>query len=141
MVQNSPMQLHHQKFGIMGLTRHREKNPLGFPATRPIERKLIQIHHTTVPAVAEHKFLGVIFDQELRWNAHVNYTLAKGRKWVTQYHRLARNTKGVSAKYMRRFYIMIAIPCMLYATDLFLTLQSRQANGSKGHIKRLGRVQ
>jgi len=74
-----------ENFGIMGLTRHREKNPLGFPATRPIERKLIQILHTTVPAVVEHKFLGVILDKELKWHTHVNYTLAKGTKWVTQY--------------------------------------------------------
>ena len=42
---------------------------------------------------------------------------------------------------MRSFYIMIAILCMLYAADLFLTPQSGQARGSKGHIKRLGRVQ
>jgi len=42
---------------------------------------------------------------------------------------------------MRRFYITIAIPHMLYAADLFLTLQSGQANGFKGHIKRLWRVQ
>ena len=108
----------------MGLTRCREKKPLGCPATQPIERKLLQIHHTTVPAVAEHKFLGVILDQELKWHAHVNYALAKGTKWVTQYCQLAKNMKGVSAKYMRRFYIMIAIPHMLYAADLFLTPQS-----------------
>ena len=38
------------------------------------------------------------------------------------------------SKNMRRFYITIAIPHMLYAADLFLTLQSRQASGSKGHI-------
>src|SRR5882724_12439540 len=42
---------------------------------------------------------------------------------------------------MRRFYITIAVPHMLYAADLFLTLQSGQATRSKGHIKRLGRVQ
>jgi len=69
----------------MGLTRHREKKTLGHPATQPIERKLIQILHTTVPAVAEHKFLRVILDQELKWHAHVNYALTKGTKWVTQY--------------------------------------------------------
>ena len=30
---------------------------------------------------------------------------------------------------------------MLYAADLFLTPQQGPAHGSKGHIKRLGRVQ
>src|SRR5882724_13247224 len=42
---------------------------------------------------------------------------------------------------MRRFYITIVILHMLYAANLFLLPQSGQAIGSKGHIKRLGRVQ
>jgi len=71
----------------------------------------------------------------------VNYALAKGMKWVTQYSRLAKTMKGVSTKYMRRHYITIAIPHMLYAADLFLTPQTRQANGSRGHIKKLVRIQ
>src|SRR5882724_135671 len=53
----------------------------------------------------------------------------------------SQKMKGVSTKHMRRFYIMIVIPCMLYAADLFLIPQSGQAIRSKGHIKRLGRVQ
>src|SRR5882724_3998406 len=126
-----------EKFGIMGLTRRREKNP----ASRPIVRKPISIQQTMVPIVAEHKFLGVILDQELRWNAHVNYTLAKGTKWITQYWRLTKPMKGAPVKHMRRFYIMITIPQMLYTADLFLTLQYRPARGSKSHIKSLGRVQ
>jgi len=89
----------------------------------------------------EHKFLGVIIDQELRWNTHVNYALAKGTKWITQYRRLAKHTKGVSTKYKRRFYITVAIPRMLYAADLFLTPQTDQTKGTKGFINRLGRVQ
>jgi len=43
-------------------------------------------------------------------------------KWVMQYGRLARLMKGVSAKYMQRFYTSISIPRMLYAIDLFLIL-------------------
>ena len=65
-----------EKFSIMGLTRQREKNPTG-PATHPIVRKPIHIQQTTVLAITEHKFLGVVLDQELRWNAHVNYASPK----------------------------------------------------------------
>jgi len=72
----------------------------------------------------EHKFLRVLIDQELKWHAHVNYALAKGTKWITQYRQLAKPSKGISAKYMQRFYITISIPCMLYAADLFLSPQS-----------------
>jgi len=109
----------------------REKPPRP-PSHSTNREKPLQIHHPTVPAVLEHKFLSVILDQELKSHAHINYALTKGTKWVTQYHRLAKNMKGVSAKYMRRLYIMVAIPHMLYATDLFFTPQSGQANGSKG---------
>jgi len=49
--------------------------------------------------------------------------------------------KGVSAKYMRRFYITVSIPHMLYTADLFLMPQVRQARGSKGFVKKLGRAQ
>src|SRR5882724_10441121 len=104
-------------------------------------RKPISIQQTTVPIIAEHKFLGIILDQELRWNAHINYALTKGIKWITQYRRLTKPMKGAPVKHMRRFYIMIAIPQKLYAADLFLTPQYGPAHGSKSHIKSLGRVQ
>jgi len=42
---------------------------------------------------------------------------------------------------MMRFYIKVVIHHMLYAADLFLTPQLGKATGSKGFIKRLGRVQ
>ena len=79
-----------EKFGIMGLTRRREKNPTGHPVTRPIGRKPIHIQQKIIPTIKEHKFRGVILDQELRWNDHVNYALSKGTKWITQYRRLAK---------------------------------------------------
>jgi len=94
----------------MGLTRQREKNPASHPTTCPIARKPISIQQTMVLIIAEHRFLSVILDQELRWNAHINYTLAKGTKWITQYRHLTKPTKGTPVKHMRIFYIMIAIP-------------------------------
>jgi len=53
------------KFGIMGLTRKREPNPLNGSKTRPIQRCPIFLQGTKVPAVAAHKFLGIMIDQEL----------------------------------------------------------------------------
>src|SRR5882672_3811139 len=107
------------KFGVMGLTRQREANLARSPATRPLERKPISLQGIEIPVVMAHKFLGVIFDQELRWKDEVNYALMKGTKWVTQYQRLAKVSGGVSAKYMRRFYLAVSVPRMLYAADVF----------------------
>ena len=91
--------------------------------------------------VNTHKFLGVMLGQELRWMEHINYALHKGTKWVTQYCRLARPSKGVSAKFMRQFYVSVAVPRMLYVTNLFLVPESKKNKGTKCFINKLGDVQ
>ena len=53
------------KFGIMGLTRRREPDPLMRAKTRPVQRWPIFLQGTKVPVAATHKFLGVMLDQEL----------------------------------------------------------------------------
>src|SRR5882724_8825971 len=107
----------------------------------PEQRRPIFLQGVKVPVVATHKFLGVILDQELQWREHVQYTLQKGTKWVTQYQRLAKLRKGVSAKHLRQFYISVAIPKMLYAADLFLIPGSEVGKGTKGFISKLVRIQ
>src|SRR5882724_3861038 len=110
------------KFGIMGLMRRREPCLSPGPKTRPIQRCLIFLQGVKVPAVATHKFLGMILDQELCWSMHLHYALHKGAKWVTQYCQLAKLSRGVSPKYMRWYFIAIAVPKMLYKANLFLVL-------------------
>jgi len=68
------------KFSIMGLMRRREPGPLPGPKTRPIQRHLIFLQGVKVLAVATHKFLGVMLDQELCWSTHLHYSLQKGAK-------------------------------------------------------------
>jgi len=86
----------------------------------PIRRCPIFLQGVKIPIVIAHKFLGILLDQELQWKDHINLSMQKGMKWVTQYCRLARPSKGISAKYMWCFYIAIAMPKMLYVADLFL---------------------
>ena len=43
----------------------------------------------------------------------------------------------MSAKYMRRFYMAVAVPRMLYVADVFLVPSSRQSKGTKGYIRKL----
>ena len=84
-------------------------------------------------AVANHKFLGVMLDQEMQWKEHCQYALQKGMKWVTQYHRLTKVSEGVST--------MVAIPRMMYATDLFLVPGLGASKGTKGFTSRLAKIQ
>jgi len=67
--------------------------------------------------------------------------LQKGVRWVTQYQRLTKVTKGVSAKYMRQFFISVAIPRMMYVADLFLVPGSGIGKGTRGFISKLAKIQ
>ena len=129
------------KFGVMGLTRRRELYPLGRLGMRPVHRRPIYPQGVRVLAVTIHKFLGVMLDQELRWKEQCQYTIQKGVKWVTQYQRIAKTSKGVSAKFMRQFFISVTIPRMVHATDLFLMPGLRISKGTKGFISKLAKIQ
>src|SRR5882724_6568579 len=121
MVEYSPMQVAVSKFSIMGLMRRRDLDPSEKMKTRLIQRQPIFLQGIKLPAITTHKFLGVLMDQDLWWKENLPYVLQKGMKWVTQYHRLAKPYKGISPKFMRKIFISVAVPKIMYATDLFLT--------------------
>jgi ribonuclease HI len=130
-----------EKFGLMGLTRRREKNPMKPSKTRPAARPPIKIGQHVVKPTPTHKFLGLIMDQELRFKEHVNYALKKGEAYISQYKRLTRPTKGVTAKHMRTYYLTVAVPKLLYAADVFLTPATGRSKGTKGSVNKLARIQ
>jgi len=129
------------KFGIMGFSRRREPNKPKKPLTMPTGRYLVYVQGIKVPTVNIHKFIGILLDQVLQWKDKVNQALKKGMKWVTQYHRLVKPSKGISAKYMCQLYMSVVMPRMLYAADLFLIPESEGCKGTKGPIARLEKVQ
>ena len=47
-----------------------------------------------------HKFLGVLLDQELRWQHQADYMLGKVLKWLLAFCRLARTASGVNLQLM-----------------------------------------
>ena len=120
--------------------RRRDKQDKKFEY-RALERPSIALRGTHIHPSKSHKFLGIIIDQELNFKEHAASALAKGTKWVTQYRRLARPSKGVSSRYMRQFYTSVALPKMLYGVDIFLSPPSCKGKGSKGIIEKLARVQ
>jgi ribonuclease HI len=69
------------------------------------------------------KFLRLIVDNKLNWKGQCATALAKGQDWLIKFGRLARASKGVTAKYIQQLYLSIAVPRMLYGADLFLTPQ------------------
>lgn len=92
------------------------------------------------------KHLGIILDQELRFNEHAAYAQAKGLKWVSQFGRLARPKRGMPHGYARQLYNAVCIPRMLYAADVFCHPVVQIKDGEvrvkpSPHVKKLERVQ
>ncbi|KAI0365553.1 hypothetical protein BV20DRAFT_917317, partial [Pilatotrama ljubarskyi] len=93
-----------------------------------------------------HRFLGVLLDQALRFKQHVAFAYAKGSRLVAQIRRLATARNGLSLAAVRRLYLAVVVPSMLYAADTFLTpVRTLHGNthqhGSVGHVRRLAIVQ
>ncbi|EJF56326.1 hypothetical protein DICSQDRAFT_71738, partial [Dichomitus squalens LYAD-421 SS1] len=124
------------KFGLLNASRTL-KNSLG-PA--------LQLGSTLIKPSDHHRFLGFLMDYRLRYHQHVAYALGKGMAWVATLRRLARSQYGLTPGLVRRLYLAVAVPSMLYAVDTFITPvqthpgQTRRS-GSVGAVRKLARVQ
>lgn len=130
-----------EKFALMGFSRKRRKDPENLRKTTPRQRPSARINGMEIKATTFHKFLGILIDDELRFNYQTDFTLKKGTQWVSQFKRLAKPTKGVAWKHMRRYYLTVAVPKMLYVADIFLVQEHEGTKGTKGKIRKLARVQ
>lgn len=92
---------------------------------------------TSIKPSLTYKFLGVIFDPKLRWNAQTERAARSAEAWINLVRRLARTSTGISAKGMRQLYTAIAIPKMSYAADVWYTLPHFPNESS---TKRLGSI-
>ena len=58
----------------------------------------------------EGKYLGVIFDQKLKFRAHVKQIVAKGTKHALTISGIAKSRWGPEFKYLRRLFTAVAAP-------------------------------
>lgn len=100
-------------------TKRREENTTGTKKTRPVTRPNLDFNGNTLKPSQSAKFLGVIMDQELKFDEQAAAALKKGQAYLAQYRRLTQHSKGVGSKYMRRFFQSVAIPKMFYAADVW----------------------
>jgi hypothetical protein len=59
----------------------------------------IDINGYLIKLTTTAKYLGVIIDEKLKWKEQQAASLAKGQKWLLQFGRLAKKTKGIKAPY------------------------------------------
>ena len=79
-----------------------------------------------IKEVESYKYLGVYIDLQLRWNIQAQKGVANTTSWVMQFHRLMRISTGISVKLMRQLYIVVAIPKMTYAINVWYTPPTKQ---------------
>src|SRR5712671_6686298 len=90
------------------------------------------------------KYLGIIFDQNLNWKAQHARAIGKGVTWTSQIRRLTRSTWGITPKHVRKLYISVAIPRILYAADVWcapMDQDTLKTSGSRKVIRQLTTVQ
>ncbi|KAJ3777928.1 hypothetical protein FB446DRAFT_608877, partial [Lentinula raphanica] len=94
------------------------------------------------------KFLGVLMDQQLRWNEQFAAMIKKGQQWIAQFKRIAGLKTGMTAQLIRQLYKAKALPRILYAADVTLMPASRkrektwkQASVKRGITRKLTSIQ
>lgn len=81
------------------------------------------------------KYLGLHLDREMRWNEQVAAALAKGQDWMRELRWLSKVLGGMAANLMRRAYMAICVPRMMYGADLFVTPQRKTEADSRSKTK------
>ena len=110
----------------------------------PTKIKIDNEHEVTTTST--HKFLGVLLDDELRFQKHAAYAIAKGERWAAQVKKLSKVTKGMHGTYARRLFYSVAAPSMLYAADVWCTQPAKRtgaktARGMGAAIRKMESVQ
>ena len=74
----------------------------------------VRVHPTT-----QMKYLGVILDDELSWDAHISYIIDKASRYLPLMHSICRNTFGYSAWARRVMYSGTVLMLLKYCSSVF----------------------
>jgi len=70
----------------------------------------IQIADTLIQPSQDAKYLGVIFDKQLRFKLHIQHITKKSFKFAIAMSRIAKSTWGTSFRETRRLFISVVAP-------------------------------
>ena len=130
------------KMALIGFSRRCTPNPR-HPGKLALElHPDLHLHGAIIKPSPMHKYLGVIFDQELCWWEQVECVTGTAAKWMLCFHRLTKPAFGIRSRFMRQSYYTVAVPRFTYAADVWyapVTCEApdARASGSVGATKRL----
>jgi ribonuclease HI len=135
-----------ENFQLLDLSRKRVKDPLRPHQRIPLPRGNLMLNGQSIKSTATVKFLGLHIDRELRWKEQLAAAIGKGREWLRQCSRLAKTSGGVSGRHMRKLYLAVVRPRMLYGADVFLGPALRgdsikNKKGSRAALNKLAAIQ
>ena len=78
-----------------------------------------------------YKYLGVVFEPNLRWSAHVEKVIATATWWSFQISCLSKVSGGMLAGMVRQLYNTVAVPAFTYAADIWYTGIHKSTSSSR----------
>jgi ribonuclease HI len=79
----------------------------------------LPINGFTIEPSEEAKYLGVIFDKELRFHTHLQYVAKKGTTAAMALSRIAKCNWGAPFKHIRQLFLSVIAPRMDYAAVIW----------------------
>ena len=106
----------------------------------------VKINGITIQSSKEAKYLGVIFDQKLKFHSHIDHVIAKRTKYALAIAEIAKSRWGPEFKYLRRLFTAVTAPRIDYAAIIWhrsedtrtasITAQLRKISSLQGRIMR-----
>jgi hypothetical protein len=116
---NSPFEISNSV--VLHASRRTQPNPEDKRKRVPLDRPPLMVNGTQIKEVENVKYLEVLIDAQLRWNAQSQKAISNTMKWLLQLRRLTSPNTGVKAKLMRQLYLSVAVPKMSYGLDVWYT--------------------
>src|SRR5437667_10668497 len=101
----------------------------------------IQINDTAIAAGKEARYLGVIFDQKLKFHAHMDHVTKKGTKFALALSSIAKITWGTPFKYVRRLYTAVIRPRIQYGAAISHRQEDTRNSPATAQVSSLTSVQ
>ena len=101
----------------------------------------IQLNDTTISPTEEARYLGVIFDQKLKFHAHLAHATKKGTKFALALSSIARITWGTPFKYVRRLYTAVIRPRIQYGAAIWHRPEDMRNSPATSQVSSLTSVQ
>ena len=79
----------------------------------------VTINEITIKPSQEAKYLGVIFDQELRFKTHLQHVIKKGTNAAMALSSIAKSTWGAPYTYVRQIFQAVIAPRTDYAAIIW----------------------